>query len=126
MPDLTDTGIIAGLVTAIITGERVIEYLVKKKRNGSGIPKLNGELSKLNAVLTRLDMHNENQVKIMDKTAERLFDIAISQEKMAVNQTSLTDKIGDVVGVVNRLPEGIRHDVTGATERIIAVIRENK
>jgi len=126
MPDLAQTGIITGLIAAIVGGERIIEHLVKRKGNGSGTTKLNGELSKLSEVLVRLDINNESQAKIMDKTTERLFDIALSQEKMAVNQASLTDKLGDVVESVSRLPENIGRDVTGAAERVIAVVRENR
>ena len=73
MPDLAETGIITSLIAAIITGERIIEHLVKKKRNGTGTTKLNGELSKLSEVLTRLDINNESQAKIMDKTARSIY-----------------------------------------------------
>jgi len=126
MLDPASAGITTGLIAVIIAGERIIETLVRKKKSGSPTTKLNGELAILNQVLTRLDANNVIQAQTLDKTAERMIDVCMSQERLASNQASLTGKLGDVSSAVGKIPEIVRTNITGSTERIIAAIKETR
>ena len=126
MLDPASAGITTGLIAVIIAGERIIETLVRKKKSGSPTTKLNGELAILNQVLTRLDANNVIQAQTLDKTAERMIDVCMSQERLASNQASLTGKLTDVSSDVGKIPDMVRTSITGSTERIIAAIKETR
>ena len=126
MLDPASAGITTGLIAVIIAGERIIETLVRKKKSGSPTTKLNGELAILNQVLTRLDANNVIQAQTLDKTAERMIDVCMSQERLAGNQASIASKLGDVSSAVGEMPDMVRTSITGSTERIIAAIKETR